>query len=211
MIKQVSFKHGWFYHYRLHLSKANKLCSNGLSELREYMHKMFDECPHENFEKGPRSSSLRFNLNINPVPVLNHEVSELAKRGLEWDNYKTAHSNVQVFMLQNDKNTLAVELPIWLNANEIEQYNEYFDSELPLTGHIDALRIEDNKIWIWDFKPKADKEKYATTQTFFYALMLSKRTGISLDKFRCGYFDENVAYVFEPTLKQLINPQQRLT
>jgi hypothetical protein len=211
MIRQTSFKHGWFYHYRIHLKKTDDLCSNGLSSLKGFMHDMFEKCPHDKFETGPRSSSLRFNLDIKPVLVKNHEVSELAKKGLEWNKYKTAHSNVQVFMLHNDQQTLAVELPIWLKSNEINNYNEFFDSELPLTGHIDALRVEDGKIWIWDYKPKANKEKYATTQTFFYALMLSRRTGIDLDNFRCGYFDENNAYIFKPELKQLIDPQKRLT
>jgi hypothetical protein len=28
--------------------------------------------------------------------------------------------------------------------------------------------------------------------------MLSKRTGIPLNNFRCGYFDDKNAYVFEP-------------
>ncbi|MBU4503046.1 MAG: PD-(D/E)XK nuclease family protein [Nanoarchaeota archaeon] len=74
-----------------------------------------------------------------------------------------------------------------------------------MTGHIDILRIEDEKIWVWDYKPNAHKEKYASTQTYFYALMLSKRTGIPLDDFRCGYFDQNHAFAFKPEEKIISN------
>jgi hypothetical protein len=83
------------------------------------------------------------------------------------------------------------------------KFREFFQEEGPLSGHIDVLRLEDGKIWVWDYKPKAEKEKYATTQTFFYSLMLSKRTGIPLDKFMCGYFDEKTSFVFKPDQKYL--------
>jgi len=42
------------------------------------------------------------------------------------------------------------------------------------------------------------REEYASTQTYFYALMLSKRTGIPLENFRCGYFDSHYAFMFKP-------------
>jgi len=114
-------------------------------------------------------------------------------------------------MLENDGTTLAMEIPIWLMPNELAGYKTLFKSEEILTGHIDILRVEDGKIWIWDYKPNANKEKYATTQTFFYALMLSKRTGIDLDKFRCGYFDQNFSYVYKPEKELLLKlNQQRL-
>jgi len=37
MIIHKSFKHGWFYHYRIHIPKTDVLCNNGLSELRSYL------------------------------------------------------------------------------------------------------------------------------------------------------------------------------
>ena len=77
-------------------------------------------------------------------------------------------------------------------------YEELFGTTEPLTGHIDLVTIEDGKIWVWDYKPNAHKEKYADTQVYFQSLMLSKRTGIPLDKFRCGYFDWDRAYMFKP-------------
>lgn len=205
MIKHVSLNHGWYYHYRIHSQKASQLCNNGFSSLKSYMERIMNDCPDEKFVNGPRSSALRFNLPINLQVHENHEVSELCRQGLKtMDNYKTAHSKVQMFMLQFDKSTFSVETPIWLQPKEIDNFDSIFNSRNPLSGHIDALRIEsDNNIWIWDYKPKAEKEKYASTQVYFYALMTSKRTGISLDKFMCGYFDKHVAYTFKPEEKIL--------
>lgn len=109
--------------------------------------------------------------------------------------------------MENDDKTIAIEVPIWINPEELKEITSIFKTKLPLTGHIDILRIEDDKIWIWDYKPNSVEEKYAATQVYFYALMLSKRANISLDKFRCGYFDNKYAYVFKPELNLInINP-----
>jgi hypothetical protein len=209
MIKHISMKHGWFYYYRLHTAKASILINKELTPLYDYLEAMFNSCPHENFIIGPRSSSLSFNLNFKQTEVKNHETCYLASEALEkMDRYKANHSKVEVFMLERDNKTVAVEVPIWLTYDELELYDTLFSTKEPLSGHIDILRIEDEKIWIWDYKPKAHKEKYAHVQTLFYAIMLSKRTGIDLKHFKCGYFDEYTSYVFNPCytlLNQLNN------
>lgn len=211
MIQHVSLDHGWYYHYRLHKAKLGLLETNGFSRAHNYLNKVFDNCPQEPFLEGPRSSKLRFDLGIMPRQIDNHEVSHLAKQGLEWNQYNNAHSNVQVFMLSQDNSTIGVEVPIWLKHHEIgKKYEEMFNTKEPLSGHIDVLRLEGDRLWIWDYKPKAIKEKYASTQVFFYSLMLSKRTGIPLDKFMCGYFDEETSYVFKPDKKYLRGKQLRL-
>ena len=153
MIRQTSFKHGWFYHYRVHVPKLEELCNNSFFALKEFMEEMFTSCPDDCFQSGPRSSALRFLIGADPVQIDGHEVSSLADIGLQSGRYKTAHSNVQVLMLEEDDKTIGVEVPIWLQPDELELYNELFDSNEPLTGHIDVLRIEDGKIWVWDLLP----------------------------------------------------------
>jgi len=207
VIKQISFDHGWYYFYRMHSPKTEKLCEKCYGSLNKYLNDVFENCPNDYFHSGPRGSRLKFKLNnLNLVETKNHELSKLTTLGLEenQNRYKSAHSRVQVFMLENDSNTLAVEVPLWFEPGEMETFNELFGNEGPLTGHIDVLRIEDGLVWIWDYKPNASLEKFAATQVFFYALMLSKRTGIPLDKFRCGYFDSANAYMFKPT-KEMLN------
>ncbi|MBS3162655.1 PD-(D/E)XK nuclease family protein [Candidatus Woesearchaeota archaeon] len=200
VIKKVSFKHGWWYFYRIHEPKTDQLTKQ-FPELKYFLYDVFNNCPHDYFAVDPRSSKLHFNLsNLNLKPIQNHEVNILAKNGLETNanRFTTAHPKVQMFMLEEDSSTIAIEVPLWLHANELSGYEKIFNSKNPLTGHIDALRVEDDKIWIWDYKPNAHKEKHASTQTFFYAYMLSKRTQIPLENFRCGYFDSNNTYVFNP-------------
>ena len=201
MIKQISLDHlGGLYYYKVHNKKVDSLCKD-FPQLKTFLYDMFENCPNSYFESGPRSSSLKFNLkNLNTVKTKGHEVSTLSYYGLleNGDRYNSNHLKVQMFMLESDNKTIAMEIPIWLHPNEIDRYYEIFGSNEPLTGHIDILRVEDGKIWVWDYKPNAIKEKYATTQVSFYALMLSKRTNIPLEQFRCGYFDKDYAFMFKP-------------
>ncbi len=198
MIIHKSFKHGWFYHYRIHGPKTAALCNGGFAPLQDYLHHVKDHCPDEYFQQGPRGSALKFPIDIDLQKIRGHEVCDLAQQGLSEGKFKTAHSNVQMFMLQHDSRTISVEVPLWMLSSEYPGFQDILHSTEALTGHIDALRIEDGKIWVWDYKPNAHLEKYAVTQTNFYAIMLSKRTGIPLEKFRCGYFDDELAYVFRP-------------
>ncbi len=190
---------GGYYFYRLHEQKLRQLC-NGYSGLHSYLNDVFIKRPDEYFNSGPRSSALKFKLPVEPTCVTGHETSMLARHGLHeyCERFKTAHSQVQVFMLENDNKTIAMEVPIWLHPHELPQFTNLFGTSEPLSGHIDVLRVEDNKIWIWDYKPHAQREKYASTQVYFYAVMLSARTGIDLEHFRCGYFDHDYAYLFKP-------------
>ena len=198
MIKHISFKHGWFYHYRIHLGKIDSLCKGDILNLKKYIIDVFDNCPDEPFLKGPRCSKLRDSVNADLKEIDGHEVSQIAKVSHDKQPYSTAHTRVEMQMLQNDTTTLAVELPVWIEENEID-----YDIQGPLSGHIDALRVEDGHIWVWDYKPRAHLEKYADTQTFLYALMLSKRANIPLEKFRCGYFDEEKAFIFKPEISMI--------
>ena len=201
MIKNLVLEHkGGYYNYKVHDLKAKKLC-NGFSSLTDYLDNVFVDCPNEYFNSGPRSSGLKFRLNnLNLHQISGHEINDMAKQALEAnkERFKESHPKIQVFLLENDDKTIAMEVPIWINPEELKEFTGVFKTKQPLTGHIDILRIEDEKIWIWDYKPNSMEEKYAATQVYFYALMLSKRTNIPLENFRCGYFDNKYAYVFKP-------------
>jgi hypothetical protein len=204
MIQQTLLNHGHVpYQYMIHRPKMELLVNNGFSPLKNFLRETFANCPDEPFRTGPRSSALKFSLGIEPKKVENHEVIHLAREGLLQNRWKTAHSNVQGFMLSKDSSTIAVEVPLWLHQKEFSQSLK-FSQDGPLSGHVDILRVEDGKIWIWDYKPKAVKEKYATTQTYFYSLMMSKRSGIPLDKFMCGYFDDKDCFIFKPDEKYMV-------
>lgn len=197
MIRHVSFKHGWFYHYRLHVPRSQTLLTD-FPDLHAFLDTMHEACPHEKFESGPRGSKLRFPVPVTLVEVPGHEMCSLAAASLLHGTARTAHTNVEVGLLSADPKTISVEIPLWMDAHEHPHYETVFASREPVTGHIDILRVEDGHVWIWDYKPGAAKEKWAATQLNTYATMLSVRTGIPIEQMKCGYFDSDTCYVFNP-------------
>ncbi len=94
------------------------------------------------------------------------------------------HGVVQDFMLANDTATLACEVPVYLDSDEVGRFRLFRDSDLDLregvTGHIDLVQIRYGYVHLLDFKPKAAKERYAMAQLLVYALVLSARARIWL-------------------------------
>jgi hypothetical protein len=202
MIRYTKLDHPWPYHYYL---RQNHQGFQQFSSLKNFLESMRTKCPHEKFLEGPRSSALKISSGANLFEIPQHEVCSLAQQGNDWGMQGTAHGNVQLWMIKNDPKTVGVEIPLWFDEEEITHFGLTLDKEGALSGHIDILRIEDNKIWVWDYKPKAAKEKYADTQVLLYTLMLSHRTGIPLNNFMCGYFDEKTSFVFKPEEEHIQN------
>lgn len=194
MILSKSLKHGWYYYYKVHQEKLERLSNKGYESLSSYLLavRQQENRPDHLFTDGPRSSQTDIDLDVS-LHETTHIVSDLASMGLESDYYKDNHMNVQMFMLAYDKETVAMEIPVWFDEETFPT-----SSENRLTGHIDLLRIEGDTVWVWDYKPKAHLEDQATTQVFLYAWMLSQRAGINLENMSCGYFDEYKAYTFDP-------------
>lgn len=202
MIKHISLDHDWYYCYRINTLNSSFLCKD-FPLLTDYLEQVFKDCPNDYFKQGPRGSKLNFNLNLSIHNIKNHEICALAKDALKIDTEKTAHTKVQTYLLEKDNKTIATEIPVWASPEELEEFKELNLKEV-LTGHIDFIRIEDDKIWVWDYKPNAINEKYAPTQVYSYALMLSKRTNIPINCFRCGYFDDKNAFIFMPKIEQVL-------
>jgi transposase-like protein len=66
-----------------------------------------------------------------------------------------------------------------------------------LTGHIDLIQIRNGQVHIMDYKPNAAKER-PIEQLTWYALALSRLTGLRLFEFTCSWFDEKDYYQFYP-------------
>lgn len=90
---------------------------------------------------------------------------------------------------------LTTEVPVFLQLTKstipwlknIKSANNY------ITRHIDILQYRNGKLYILDYKPRADKEK-PVGQLFVYACCLSKVTGIPFANIKLAWFDENVYY-----------------
>ncbi|MEM4755719.1 MAG: hypothetical protein QW594_01155 [Candidatus Woesearchaeota archaeon] len=109
MIKKASFNHGWWYYYRVHTEKLEQLIIP--EGLKHYLLSLFSSCPHDYFSQAPRSSALRFEHAIPLQKLYFHEISQLAKLSEAYQQYRTAHSRVELYLLENDDKTIAVEVP----------------------------------------------------------------------------------------------------
>jgi len=100
------------------------------------------------------------------------------------------HSAVEEYFLNGDRNTIAVEVPV---------YFRHATAGL-IAGHIDLLQVTDRKLQILDYKPDAAREnpEKVVSQLSLYAEAISRRAKVPPGAIRCGYFDERDAYFFQP-------------
>jgi ATP-dependent exoDNAse (exonuclease V) beta subunit len=139
------------------------------------------------------------------------------------NNNKERHEILQKFMLANDSVTVAVEVPVWLDNEDIEHFKSALGFDIPLspekaiTGHIDILQLRNGSVHILDYKPDARKER-PIEQLTIYALALSRLTGLRLYEFKCAWFDDKNYYEFYPLhivykrrMKRLSKDQTRLS
>jgi len=182
--------HGLDYEFKYHKAKLEKFASRYPGLIR-YIKRFEQGCPHDMFEGGNRCSQLRVGLKVKKSSGRNQAcmLATLALQAVE-DNRKR-HEMVEEFMLINDSATVACEVPVWFWEKKLD---------VGVSGHIDVLQIRQGRIYILDFKPNAAKEKEqkAASQLYLYAIGLSFRTKISLDSMKCGWFDENNYFEFNP-------------
>jgi len=207
IIHSKKFHHQQVYEFKLHTLKTN-IAGKAFPQLKFYItsiHKIPYFIPETPFQQGPRCSELR--IDLKPQKTTKHNnaprLTELALTLVKINHER--HQKVEDFFLINDSATIASEIPVYLNPNELtrQETKDYgIKLKKPLSGHIDILQVRWDKIHILDYKLDAKRNDKATAdQVFLYALALSKRTKIPLDKFICAYFDKNNYYQF--TLKNL--------
>jgi len=102
--------------------------------------------------------------------------------------------------------TVATEVPVYIRREDIghmendlgfEVLNEGEEIPRLLTGHIDLIQVRNGQVHILDFKPNAAKEK-PIEQLTWYALALSRLTGLRLYEFKCAWFDGKDYFEFYP-------------
>ncbi|MBL8819137.1 MAG: helix-turn-helix domain-containing protein [Planctomyces sp.] len=204
-IRATRFQHLQTYDYRTHTAKIEQLCQGGFSSLATLLTTLHQNCPEHPFETGPRASKQRHVLYTEMLLDSRHERCRNASIGLRVNSakYSTAHSQVECYMLEHDQTTVAVEVPVWTSAERLANIPVPIRDKEFLSGHIDLLAVEGNSICIWDYKPDAKHEQYASVQVALYALMLSHMTSIPLHQFRCGYFDATHVIEFTPNQNDL--------
>ncbi len=184
-----TFHHGIHYTLSFDEKKIAESKNRHKSKFLEYVRTLLHTRLPDGFSHPPRASGMRFpRLKCFEI---DHPLREFARCAQRIPMEGTRHERMQAFLMVSDRASVAVELPVWMTPKE----SQFFDSNL--TGHIDLIRLTD-KIEIWDYKPYASREIFASCQVYWYCRMLSSRLKVGLDQFRCGFFDAYNVYIIEP-------------
>lgn len=210
VVQSFNMYHRQIYRFRYHRAKmALALQEFGhyrFSPLREYLDTIATDCPHYLFKESDRSSEIKAEMDLHEVRVSEKQnrATQLAQLVLQAvaDN-KWRHDALQKFMLANDSVTVATEVPVFFEREDYDWMKENLKFEIPfemektITGHIDFIQVRNKSIHILDYKPEAHKAR-PVAQLTFYALALSRLTGLRLFEFKCAWFDEKNYYEFFP-------------
>lgn len=205
---------GQIYDFGFHRAKAELVIEETyrnykLRAIKDFLELVIAECPHQVFrESRTRASEIKDVFNLDGVRITRKEnrASEMARFVMQAvANHKERHREIQKFMLFCDSTTLAVEVPVLLDKDDIFHFRDILNFDVPLeikegeviTGHIDIVQLRNGAIHIIDFKPSARKEK-PIEQLTLYALALSRLTGLRLYNFKCAWFDKDDYFEFFP-------------
>lgn len=208
LILSSRFHHGQVYDFAYHRGKTDHLFAGMQSKmahtfnaLRTYLENAPTDTPHDLFRaETPRASQSKSRFSLDEVAIIERQNAavEMASFVIPtvFRNTKR-HETLQDFMLVNDSVTIAVEVPVYLTAEDIQYFAEKQGFSIPfaldagaiVTGHIDILQLRGGMIQILDYKPGAKKDK-PIEQLMIYALALSRRTGLRLFHFKCAWFDD---------------------
>jgi transposase-like protein len=238
-VEVVSMAHRQLYRFRYHRPKTSLMLTEfknrNLRRLQEYLNAVSSETPHQYFQEGERMSDVRSKFSTADMIVKskNNYANRLAKFVLQTvSENKARHEALQRFFIANDSCTVATEVPVYIRREDIEHMENVLKFKISddnkiefkgkknvnmprlLTGHIDLVQIRNGQVHIMDYKPNAAKER-PIEQLTWYALALSRLTGLRLFEFTCAWFDEKDYFQFFPlhVVKKLqtkaIKPRKR--
>lgn len=216
------------YHRAKTLLSMEEFKNRRFGRLKEYLDAVSSETPHQYFADGERMSEIRSKFDKTDMIVRSkhnfaNDLAEFVLRSVT-DN-KDRHEALQRFMIANDSVTVATEVPVYIRKEDVEHMENVLKFKITrpdadvdgsveptillkgdkqpqqfpklLTGHIDFVQIRNGMVHILDYKPNASKEK-PIEQLTWYALALSRLTGLRLFEFKCAWFDDKDFYEFYP-------------
>jgi hypothetical protein len=206
--------HQQIYDFKYHRWKTDLVIEQDFKnykqkKIKDFLELITAECPHHVFKESKvRASEFKNLFNLDEVRITKKDnyANKMANFVMQAvANNKERHNHIQDFMLFCDSTTLAVEVPILLDKDDIDHFKAMLGFEVPLelgeddviTGHIDILQLRNGVVHIMDFKPSARKVK-PVEQLMIYALALSRLTGLRLHSFKCAWFDKDDYFEFFP-------------
>jgi ATP-dependent exoDNAse (exonuclease V) beta subunit len=211
-IRSTKLYHRQVYSFAYHRPKLARLREDErhkcFAPVADFLKRVPENCPHDLFSDSSRASQLANFIDRNHLIVIEKENFATHTAALVLpavgDN-RMRHETLQRFMLANDSVTVAVEIPIWLTATDIDaievEYGIHLlphnDAQRLLTGHIDFLQIRNGAVHILDYKPDARTNK-PIAQLTLYALALARLAGLRLFDIKCAWFNEEQYCEFFP-------------
>ncbi len=217
-VETTSMAHRQIYRFRYHRAKMQLVLQEFKNQrfgpLKEYLEAVSSETPHQYFQDGKRISEIKTKFDKAQMIIRgkHNYANELAKFVLQAvKENKFRHEALQRFMIANDSVTVASEVPVYIKKEDIEHMQNQLgfkvtedlekfknkDGKILLTGHIDLVQVRNGLVHLIDFKPHAAKEK-PIEQLTWYALALSRLTGLRLYEFKCAWFDDHDYFEFYP-------------
>jgi transposase-like protein len=218
-IRSIKLYHRQIYSFAYHHSKLALLYRNAqhrrFTPLAEFLQSIPTACPHDLFRRDDdpkaRASQARPSFaDIHNVIVTRKKNTATETAALiipAVGSNKLRHETLQNFMLANDSSTIAIEIPIWLTEDEINELESKYAIELApriestprsITGHIDFLQVRNDAVHVLDYKPDARTNK-PIAQLAIYALALTVRVpGLKLFDIKCAWFNEEEYNEFFP-------------
>ena len=184
------FKHsGLLYNFKFHKGKLKEF--GKFLGLKNFIFDLSKGVDGRIFNSENRCSKLKEKVSVNARVSENIKLNKVIGDALKIvRNNKQRHDVVENFLLNCDRDTVAVEVPIW-----------YWDKiqDRSICGHIDILQVKNGKVWVLDYKPNASSENVdkVVSQLYNYALGLSFRSKVDLKNIKCGWFDENKIFSFD--------------
>lgn len=211
-IEETRFFHGQIYDFRYHRAKLDLILEEHFKHyrfkpLKDFLELVVAECPHQLFKTTKnRASEYKNVFNLDQVKIVSKDNAAVRTANFVLQavaNNKLRHEKLQEFMLANDSVTVATEVPVLLEPDDIHHFRHELNFDIPLdieksiTGHIDFIQVRNGMIHILDYKPSARKEK-PIDQLTIYALALSRLTTIRLYHIKCAWFDKENYFEFFP-------------
>ncbi|MBI4174641.1 MAG: hypothetical protein HY517_03275 [Candidatus Aenigmarchaeota archaeon] len=137
IIQSVTLFHRQVYRYRYHRAKA-ELClqefkNASLEPLKGFLEAIMAECPHQLFREGGRASdNIKFDLSQLIVNERFNFAVRLAQLVLQAvNNNRERHEILQKFMLANDSVTVAAEVPVYIDSDDVDHMRIALGFEIP--------------------------------------------------------------------------------
>lgn len=173
--------------YTTHLFQTYDFIYEKDEHIFRYMKSIFENGAEIEKEKSASSTK---ELMLCQEEVFESDLIQLAMNSNYHGNGYSQHSIVQEYFLKNDPYTIATELPIWSNVDNMSGFIDIVRIKIVKIESCDIVRIQ-----LCDFKPKAHKEKIlkVLTQLYYYKKMLIERIP-DCPPVDCYYFDERHCY-----------------